>query len=351
VILATGFLITPEQLDEFFEAGAVDFIEKPIDYSELKARVKTALVLDESIKETREAKQSCLLNGQILDCVVDAAPIAIFYLDMNGRLIGCNAGLETLLRISKREMVLKSFEEFLPSTLADLLERNFSSLQESGISIQFESKYFSEGDREMQLSISLTRFGDPINSLIVGTITDITSVMVANNREKELITSSVEKLQADLEYKQRELALHTQLLIHSKSVKEELLEGVNKLQPYLNMEGKSKLFGLVKQLQRQLNEETMLAIEKKFDELHGCLYLTLEKHCPDITRNEKRLCAYLRMNHSAADIAKITSRSLNSINVGFARLRTKLKLPSNKNLKAFLSELVSVHGQSVQAVI
>jgi hypothetical protein len=81
--------------------------------------------------------------------------------------------------------------------------------------------------------------------------------------------------------------------------------------------------------------------EKDFDRLHSEFYFLLEKKCPTITKNEKRLCAYLKMNHGASDVAKLTNKSLNSINVAFARLRAKLQLPSSKDLRSFLLEMPS----------
>ncbi len=159
--------------------------------------------------------------------------------------------------------------------------------------------------------------------------------------EEEKFMNEVEKLQTELDFRHRELAMHLELLIHSRNVKEILVEEVRKLLPYLTPEGNSKLYAFQKYLQWELHEEDGLNIEKKFDEVHAGLYAILEKSCPEITKNEKRLCAYLKMSHGASDIAKITNKSLNSINVGFARLRIKLKLPNTKDLRTYLNELTS----------
>lgn len=161
-------------------------------------------------------------------------------------------------------------------------------------------------------------------------------------KERELISDGLEKLQAELELKHRELTLHAELLIHSRNSREKLMGSITKLQPFLSHEGKSKLIAMLRQFQWDFNDENILSVEKKFDGLNADLYNALEKNCTGITKNEKRLCAYLLMNHSASDIAKVTDKSLNSINVGFARIRSKLGLPNNKDLKALLSEIASV---------
>jgi len=134
---------------------------------------------------------------------------------------------------------------------------------------------------------------------------------------------------------------------NSRNVKEKLVAGINKLHPYLTLEGKSKLFALLKQLKWEVNEEIDLGIEKRFDETNAVFYSVLEKKCPEITKNEKRLCAHLKMNHRPSDIAKITNKSLNSINVALSRLRAKLQLPKTKDLQAYLNEFDHVWRETV----
>src|SRR6185369_6902324 len=119
VILATGVLVNAEELDDFFDAGAVDFIRKPVDFSELKARVRTALMLDDNIKETRSMWESFALNDQVLNHLIAASSVNLFYLDGNGKCLGCSTSFENLFRVDKREIIFKPFEEFLPTAFAD----------------------------------------------------------------------------------------------------------------------------------------------------------------------------------------------------------------------------------------
>src|SRR6185369_5871606 len=138
VILATGVLVNAEELDDFFDAGAVDFIRKPIDFSELKARVRTALVLDDSIKETRSMWESFALNDQVLNHLITASSVNIFYLDGNGKCLGCSSSFEDLFQVDKREILFHSFEEFLPMAFAEALESHFACLSRPGMTSEFE---------------------------------------------------------------------------------------------------------------------------------------------------------------------------------------------------------------------
>lgn len=146
-----------------------------------------------------------------------------------------------------------------------------------------------------------------------------------------------ESIRRELNLRHREL--HLELIIHSESIKEKFLEGVRGLDAFLNNEGKTKLKHIVRQFKWTINNETNINFERAFDELNSPLYQQLEKICPEITRSEKRLCVFTLRNHSGTEIAKTTGKSQNSINVAFARLRAKLGLANNKELKKLLLHL------------
>lgn len=159
--------------------------------------------------------------------------------------------------------------------------------------------------------------------------------------EMEKLVNSVAGLEEKVENNEREAGARLELLIHSMGVKDKLLEKIADLRPYLNAEGKTKLSYIAKQIKWELNEEKQFNLEKRFDESNYVLYNLLDQECGELTKNEKRLCAYFKSDHSASEIAKITHKSSNSINVAFARIRSKLGIPSNKELKDYLYNLLN----------
>ncbi|MCB1052876.1 MAG: diguanylate cyclase [Acidobacteria bacterium] len=64
VIMCTGVMTTSENLQTALEAGAVDYIRKPVDPIELTARVGTVLKLADSLKTIRQ--QNLVLEDQKL---------------------------------------------------------------------------------------------------------------------------------------------------------------------------------------------------------------------------------------------------------------------------------------------
>jgi len=348
IIMVTGTIATNEELHDVLKATVFDNPGKHLDHGELNGREGTAFAVGDSLNEIRQQRESLHLKSQFVNFLIEAAPNAIFYLDKLGRFLECNKNFERLFRRTKEEIIGKLAHEFLSTEIAEIMEMHRVSPLECDCLQEFEVELTQEGVNK-HLLISFVGFGNLAIEGVIGSITDVTEIIRSNRdsltqleithrKEKEKITSSVEKLQSELDFKHREVAMHLELLIHSRSVKEKLIEGVNKLQPFLTLEGKSKLFTLLKQLKWELNEEVDLNIEKRFDETNAGLYSLLERRCPEITKNEKRLCAFLKMNHCASDIAKITDKSLNSINVALARLRTKLRLPNTKDLRVYLNE-------------
>jgi len=62
VIMATGVMLTSEHLKTALEAGAVDYIRKPIDEVELLARTHSAIVLFEQMKRNVELETHIIIK-------------------------------------------------------------------------------------------------------------------------------------------------------------------------------------------------------------------------------------------------------------------------------------------------
>lgn len=64
IIMATGVMLTSENLKIALEAGAVDYIRKPIDNIELQARVNSAIMLFEEMKKNIELETELLRKNK-----------------------------------------------------------------------------------------------------------------------------------------------------------------------------------------------------------------------------------------------------------------------------------------------
>lgn len=74
-----------------------------------------------------------------------------------------------------------------------------------------------------------------------------------------------------------------------------------------------------------------------FSKAHHSFFDRLTDKFPDLTPNEKRLCAFIRVGMRTKDISNITFQSAETIKSYRSRLRKKLNLGQDDNLSIFLS--------------
>ena len=97
---------------------------------------------------------------------------------------------------------------------------------------------------------------------------------------------------------------------------------------------------VLSQIRHLEKDKSWKEFETHFSQVHSDFYQKLHEKFPDITLNERKLCAFLRLNMTTKDIASITHQSVHSINVARTRLRRKMNLAnSEENLVSFLMSL------------
>ena len=129
VVMATGVMLTANDLKQALEAGAIDYIRKPIDKTELNARIKAALKLTEyyndklkAIKEKEAAEKEAIrreimikvmkisqmdkINEEVLDCINKHCK----EIHENEEIINLKAKLENIININKSNDLWVEFE-------------------------------------------------------------------------------------------------------------------------------------------------------------------------------------------------------------------------------------------------
>ena len=161
---------------------------------------------------------------------------------------------------------------------------------------------------------------------------------VRRDLEERKSTLEQRRLQAELEQREAELEG-----IRSELNKQNLLEGLvggldpAKSLPDSHAEDKSQS-GKTSASDRKARawEE----FEYRFQHLHSGFYDRLNQRFPGLTINERRLCAFLKLDMTTKEISDITGQSVRAIHMARIRLRNKLGLThTEKELFDFLSEL------------
>lgn len=166
------------------------------------------------------------------------------------------------------------------------------------------------------------------------------------SQKQELLNAQLEKTKLEKEKVEGDLLNRKKLLsnlaIHMVQ-KNEMLEGIEK---EITAIAKSK--GNIPQelLSLKTDLKQQLRIGKDIEEfnfqlqiINESFYEALEGKLPDLTKNEKKLAALLRLGLSTKEIA-ITSKSTESaVKIARHRLRKKLNMDSDANLNDFFKSL------------
>lgn len=106
-----------------------------------------------------------------------------------------------------------------------------------------------------------------------------------------------------------------------------------------NQKSGSKMSSVIRDLKSIVEDGTKKDFDYYFVQVHPDFYSNLKKEFPKLTKNELRLCAYLKMNLSTKDITAISNITPDSVRVARTRLRKSLNLlGSDVDLVLFLSK-------------
>ena len=147
-----------------------------------------------------------------------------------------------------------------------------------------------------------------------------------------------EKLRMDLEQRNKELTYNAMCIIKNNETVAKIAETLE--DAIASGEDHSSLNYMVRKLQNIEREKNWTEFELRFTQIHEGFYQKLNDRFPDLSPNEKKLCAFLKLNMTTKDIAAITHQSVHSINVARTRMRKKLGIDqTEENLVNFLSSL------------
>lgn len=162
-----------------------------------------------------------------------------------------------------------------------------------------------------------------------------------NKTENELVALRNEKLEAEINFKNSELASSAMHLVKKGEL---LTKSKNELAQLMKELDNPQAIGEIKKLIKSLSADENMDKEwenfaKHFDKVHSDYLVVLKEKHPDITPNELKLCAYLRMNLSTKEIAQLINISVRGVEISRYRLRKKLGIASEMSIFDYLINL------------
>lgn len=148
-----------------------------------------------------------------------------------------------------------------------------------------------------------------------------------------------ESLGQKLRYKNKELATNMMYLLEKNEFIGSITNKLIDMRSRAKKENQDFVQEIIIELKRNSSQKIWEEFEMRFKEVHADFYQSLMDKYPDLTPNEVRLSAFLRLNMSTKEISAITHQSVKSINMARFRLRKKIGIDRDENLISFLTQL------------
>lgn len=152
--------------------------------------------------------------------------------------------------------------------------------------------------------------------------------------KQQLMRFNNEKLRQDIENKNRELGISTMSLIK----RNEFLNQIKK--ELTSVDDAKQLNRVIKIIDNNLNNnDDWHLFEEAFNNADKDFLKKIKTLHPELTSNDLRLCAYLRLNLSSKEIAPLLNISSRSVEVKRYRLRKKMNLAHESSLSDYILEI------------
>ncbi|PKP52030.1 MAG: hypothetical protein CVT92_10780 [Bacteroidetes bacterium HGW-Bacteroidetes-1] len=220
----------------------------------------------------------------------------------------------------------------------DLKEKELE-LKDNEISLlQREQKLYQFRQLFLWLSLLL---------VIIATVLVYTKLQSRNKKNKLLLEKEAalhkarqELMTIELKSKHNELTNYALHLIEKNKFLLELKTELKNLRnaPLGNHEERIK--EMTVNVQQNINlQKDLEDFQNNIDLVNASFFQNLKQRFPNLTKNEKHLCAMLRLNLSTKEIASLNNVSIRAVEMGRYRLRKKLAMQSDNSLSKFLQEL------------
>lgn len=156
-------------------------------------------------------------------------------------------------------------------------------------------------------------------------------------KEKKLALGN-QAMQDELLFKEKQLEDNIIFLVNKNELITDIIEKLVSLKTKLQTENIALINDIISELQSGVTDHIWEEFEVRFNQIHNDFYDNLNIHYPNLTANEKKLCAFLKLNMTSREISAISKQSIKSIESARTRLRKKLRITdSHTNLVIFLN--------------
>ncbi len=157
------------------------------------------------------------------------------------------------------------------------------------------------------------------------------ALVVAIEEQKHL---REQQMQNELEFKESQLTAMTAQMLQKNELMQELK---NKLEEDKNISKDSPISKIINKGQNQ--DRDWSDFNTHFESINKNFYTRLKQSYPDISPNDLKICALIKLNLSIKEMAAILNISPDSVKTARYRLRKKLQMNTEDNLTDFILNL------------
>ena len=162
-----------------------------------------------------------------------------------------------------------------------------------------------------------------------------------HKQEKEFHINKENSLELELDYKNRQLTSYALHLARNSEFVQRTTDDLKQILLGSNPRDKERsdrIKAMISDLHQYSSGHDWQEFRLYFEEVHQSFEKNLSSAFPDLSPNDKKICALLKLGLSTKEIASITFRELRSVESARNRLRKKLVLAADVNIHTFLSQ-------------
>lgn len=245
------------------------------------------------------------------------------------------------------------FNERLANRIAEIEKKNeLSEQQLELIRLNNETEYLTR-ENTLNRNLKYTLAFSLILILIsVYLLFNRQKLKIVKNRiivesEKEMAELALEKaqleqnrLERELNYRNKELTSHTMNFIRKKEIALSLKDKLKELKQALDNDHSRQINQLVKLADSiQDSDKEWDEFKLYFENVHTNFFKNLSMTIPNLSSNEMRLAALVRLNLNLKEISSILGISPDSVKTARYRLKKKLRLEKEDSLLGYLMSI------------
>jgi len=155
----------------------------------------------------------------------------------------------------------------------------------------------------------------------------------------EQLKESNKQINNELDLNQKSMTAATLKLIQNAERDATTIDRLQQIEQHTSNEGKQNIKALISDYTRSSYNSNWDEFEILFEKVHNSFYENLNTLYPTLTPNERKLCAFLKLNMNNKDIAHITYQSEEALKKARLRLRQKLQIDRETNLSTFIQSI------------